>query len=99
MKIDGNPKIGGGRVPASPAQPTRGNAITGNRMPAAPSTPDGAQVELSGTALGTQSNVEVFDADRVSQIRQAIAEGRFQVNPERIADGLLASVRDMLTRR
>lgn len=39
-----------------------------------------------------------INAERVAEIKQAIAEGRFQINPERIADGLLASVRDMLGR-
>ncbi|HEX8988939.1 MAG TPA: flagellar biosynthesis anti-sigma factor FlgM [Rhodocyclaceae bacterium] len=39
------------------------------------------------------------DTQRVSEIRQAIAEGRYKINPERIADGLLNSVRDMLTKR
>lgn len=38
------------------------------------------------------------DAQRVAEIKQAIAEGRFQINPERIADGLLASVHEMLGR-
>lgn len=38
------------------------------------------------------------NAQRVAEIKQAIAEGRFQINPERIADGLLDSVRDMLGR-
>lgn len=38
------------------------------------------------------------NAARVAEIKQAIAEGRFQINPERIADGLLNSVRDMLGR-
>lgn len=36
------------------------------------------------------------DAQKVAEIKQAISEGRFQINPERIADGLLASVREML---
>lgn len=96
MKIDGNLKVGGGRVAAAPATPTRTPAAPAG---ASASAPEGAQVELSGAALGTQSNAEVYNADRVAQIRQAIAEGRFQINPERIADGLLASVRDMLARR
>jgi len=38
------------------------------------------------------------NAAKVAEIKQAIAEGRFQINPERIADGLLESVRDMLGR-
>ncbi|MDO9244440.1 MAG: flagellar biosynthesis anti-sigma factor FlgM, partial [Rhodocyclaceae bacterium] len=38
------------------------------------------------------------NAERVAEIKAAIAEGRFQINPERIADGLLTSVREMLGR-
>ncbi len=41
---------------------------------------------------------ETVNTARVAEIKQAISEGRFQINPERIADGLLASVRDMLGR-
>lgn len=38
----------------------------------------------------------MVNAERVAEIKQAIAEGRFKVNPERIADGLLENVRHML---
>lgn len=38
----------------------------------------------------------VVDSKRVAEIKQAIADGRFQINTERIADGLISSVRDML---
>nr|WP_300307281.1 flagellar biosynthesis anti-sigma factor FlgM [Halomonas sp.] len=37
-----------------------------------------------------------IDMARVTEIRNAIREGRLHLSPERIADGLLASVRDML---
>ena len=37
-----------------------------------------------------------FDAARVAAIREDIRAGRYQVNPERIADGLMDSVRDLL---
>lgn len=37
-----------------------------------------------------------FDAERVAAIREDIRAGRYEVNPERIADGLLNSVRDLL---
>jgi len=37
-----------------------------------------------------------FDAERVSAIREEIRAGRYQINPEGIADGLLSSVRDLI---
>jgi len=37
-----------------------------------------------------------FDAARVAAIREDIRAGRYQVHPDRIASGLLASVRDLL---
>lgn len=40
-----------------------------------------------------------FDAGRVAQIRESIAAGRYQVDTAKIADGLLASVRDLLSER
>ena len=39
---------------------------------------------------------EAFDAKRVEAIKQAISEGRFKVNPEAVAEKLLANVREML---
>lgn len=55
-----------------------------------------ASVQEAAAAAGTD---RVADAARVAEIKQAIAEGRFQVNPERIANGLLDSVREMLARQ
>jgi negative regulator of flagellin synthesis FlgM len=43
--------------------------------------------------LSTQSD---FDAARVARIREEISAGRYQVNTGKIADGLLATVRDLL---
>jgi negative regulator of flagellin synthesis FlgM len=40
-----------------------------------------------------------FDAARVAAIREEIRSGRYQVNPERIADGILASARELLAKR
>jgi len=40
-----------------------------------------------------------FDAGRVAQIRESISAGRYQVNTAKIADGLLASVRELLSHR
>jgi negative regulator of flagellin synthesis FlgM len=42
---------------------------------------------------------ETFDIGRVNEIKQAISEGRFTVDPGKKADGLLASVRDLIQTR
>lgn len=84
----------------------RNSTATSRPAATAGKTPDavGLQVELSSSAKlqqsgGATATGGVFDAQRVAEIRQAISEGRFQVNPERIADGLVDSVREMLSQR
>ena len=42
------------------------------------------------------SNVPVVDSAKVEEIKQAISEGRFKVNAEKVADSLIESVRQML---
>lgn len=37
-----------------------------------------------------------FDAGKVDEIKQAIREGRFSINPDAIADKLLANVEELL---
>jgi negative regulator of flagellin synthesis FlgM len=57
------------------------------------------QVKLSAQLQDIEKKLahgEVFDARRVEEIKQAISEGRFVVNPEKVADGLLETVRDLL---
>jgi negative regulator of flagellin synthesis FlgM len=74
--------------------------------PAAPSaavgstTSPGTTVALSPTAttLMTTGATAEFDAAKVSRIAQAIAEGKFTVNPEAIADKLIANAQELLSR-
>lgn len=42
------------------------------------------------------SNAEVFDAEKVDAIKSAIASGQFKVDSGKVADGLIASVKDLL---
>jgi negative regulator of flagellin synthesis FlgM len=54
-------------------------------------------VQVSGQIHALpESSGRDFDAARVAAIREDIRAGRYQVNPERIASGLLDSVRDLL---
>jgi negative regulator of flagellin synthesis FlgM len=48
---------------------------------------------MSTQAAGKSSS---FDAQKVQDIRAAIAEGRFEVNAENVADGLLSTVSDLI---
>lgn len=50
-------------------------------------------------ALANSGGNGVFDVKKVEEIKAAIAEGRFQVNPEKVADGLLDTVTDLIHAR
>jgi negative regulator of flagellin synthesis FlgM len=47
----------------------------------------------------TLEQVEVVDNARVEAVRKAISEGRFRVNPDAIADRLIATVKEMVLSR
>lgn len=94
MKIDSSSKVVGGQSNTSPGATVRPAAVG-----PAVTDPVSSQVEISRTATKLKQVGEAYDAERVAEIRQAISEGKFQINPERIADGLLDSVRTMLSRQ
>lgn len=50
-------------------------------------------------AQALSGNSEVVDAAKISEIKLAISEGRFKVNPEVVADRLLESVRELILAR
>lgn len=60
--------------------------------PASGSSP--AAITHLNQAPGNSS--QDIDSARVEEIRQAISEGRLEIRAERIADGLIDSVRDLL---
>ncbi|WP_395699006.1 flagellar biosynthesis anti-sigma factor FlgM [Aquabacterium sp.] len=65
--------------------------------PAGGSAEPSAKVELSaGALLGAGGTDAVFDADKVKRISDAIRDGKFQVNPEAIADKLIANAHELL---
>lgn len=91
VKIDNSYKTS---IPAGAAPPSR--------KPAASPAPNGsAEVRLSSTAAqlaGADSSPPV-DAGRIAEIKQAIAEGRFKINADAIADSLIATARELVDSR
>lgn len=49
--------------------------------------------------LESQFGAADFDVKKVEEVRAAIAEGRFRINAEAIADKLLASVSELLDKK
>lgn len=70
---------------------------------ARPAAGQASEVALSSLStrlqeIGAASSTEaVVDLDRVNAIREAIAAGSFKIDTSRIADGLIDSVRQMLS--
>ena len=62
----------------------------------------GTSVQLSTQAAQLQAiekgfaNTPVVDAARVAEIKRAISEGHFTVNPEKVVDGLLKTVQELI---
>ena len=83
--------------------PLPGSNVKGNR-PAAKAS--GGDVKASGTPQDSvrisahsslDGNIAPIDSARVEAIKQAISEGRFKINPEAIADGLIASAKELVS--
>lgn len=105
MKIDASVKspTSSGVKESSPHAAKAGT----NAPTAAPQGKSGAQDKVQITALSSQlqamessmGNMPVVDSARVEAIKLAISEGRFKINPEVIADSLLASVKDLMQKQ
>jgi len=87
-------------VPRAASTDAAATGAASNALPSQPAAQSSlaAQVRQLQTQL-LQPGEGDFDAAKVAEIRHAISEGRYQVNPEKIADGLLDTVRDLLGKR
>lgn len=87
--------------------PADGTARSETRRPAAAS--DSAReagtvridprASLLAAAEASLADSPAVDSKRIEEIKQAIAEGRFQVDSAKVADRLLGSARDLLLTR
>src|SRR3954469_2960660 len=94
-------------IPAT-NKPAANNAKADDKAVAqpVPVATDSVRLSSQGQALAgtlatsaTSANTAVFDSKKVERIKLAIADGQFKVNSEKVADGLLETVRDLLHSR
>jgi len=88
MKIDSSYKSNLGAVSS------RTTPATNTDKPAT----DSVNLSPVASALQNQSTPPVNTA-RIQEIKEAIAQGRFKINPEAIADGLIESARDLINNK
>ena len=97
MKIDNSIKTVAG-ISVSDGRKSADKNTSVNPNPAPPAD----NVHLSSLSSQLQAidsnfaNSAVVDTARVEEIKQAISEGRFKVNPEAVADRLLETVRELI---
>lgn len=82
---------------AAPAAERQGEVAKAGASASSPVAAS-AEVKLSSTAteLAANSADPSFDAEKVDRISRAIADGTFKVNPEAIADKLIANAQEVL---
>lgn len=68
------------------------------KAPNPPPTGFSAEVRLSdaATRLASSDNSAPVNRAKIEEIKQAISQGRFKVNPEAIADELIATSRQLI---
>lgn len=99
MKIDSSIKL------ISISTVNGGSSRSGKDAANAPGSGGGDRIQLSPLSSRLQAietgmaDTPVVDSARVAEIRQAIAEGRFRVNPDVVADHLLQTARELLRSR
>ncbi len=86
MKVDNalTPLVGSTVKPAK-----AGASSTTDKTSAAPQDNVSLATKVEGSA-------PPFDSARIDAIKQAISEGRFKINPEKIADSLIASAKELV---
>lgn len=85
-----------------PAQTQPGRAAAAEQVSIANTGSVADSVTLSSEAQAMSAasgSGPVFDAKKVEEIKSAIASGQFTVDPEKVAQGLMDTVRDLISTR
>lgn len=81
------------------ATPATGRTSAGAQAaPAAQTSSQAAAAAAPEVLVGRSisGDGQTFDVARIAQIRAAIADGSFRVDAEAVAEGLIATVRDLI---
>jgi negative regulator of flagellin synthesis FlgM len=54
------------------------------------------QISTAASLISSADSDGTFDADKVQRMAQAIREGKFEVNADKIADKLIANTQELL---
>ncbi|ACB35001.1 anti-sigma-28 factor, FlgM [Leptothrix cholodnii SP-6] len=97
-----------GQTNAPPAITPAGSAATSSARaategardsqgPRAAATDGSSTVQLSSTARALLEGADgTFDAEKVERVRQSISDGTYKINPDAIADKLIANAHEVL---
>jgi negative regulator of flagellin synthesis FlgM len=95
--VAGTASAAGVRGPQDAAGHAKGAQQAG---PGAAAQGGSTTVQLSSAATALLEGTEGgFDADKVQRVRDAIAGGTYKINPEAIADKLIANAQELLGKR
>ncbi len=99
MKI-GNPSDKAVSGASAKTEATPSTKTTGKTGSLDGGVSESAKVTLSNAASTLLSGADpTFDANKVSQVKQSIDDGSYKVDPEAIADKLIANSRELLERQ
>ena len=97
MKIDDSIKKtagpSNGQAMVRPEKSNNANSISNNSSGTVHLSALSSQLHALGEQLSSNN---VFNANKVEEIKLAIANGKFKINSDKVADGLLDTVRDLL---
>jgi negative regulator of flagellin synthesis FlgM len=101
IKIDKSVNSTGGLgVNTTQARPAKGSGGAAKAGSVSNAPTDSVKLSTQAQAVSGQlSSSGVFDAKKVEEIKAAIADGTFKVDPEKVAAGLLDTVTDLLHSR
>jgi negative regulator of flagellin synthesis FlgM len=85
--------------PAAPERKKAEGASPGGAAEASAQVDLSAAASLLAGASSASGSDPAFDAQKVEKIAQAIREGKFQINPEAIADKLIDNAKELLSRK